>query len=141
MDKVGLVTVTEITTNRKEYGASAIVDALEWTGFIDQGEEGNYYRSESEPDVDGEDEDEAVDEPQPMASSAEPEPTAVAQPRPEPNVDGGAVATPTVGNTGVDINLDVSGTDDPENVRQLLLAIRKGSQEDVENYAVPEGDD
>lgn len=138
-DKVALVTVTELTTKRKEYGAGAIVDALEWTGFIEQNEDGTYYRSEGQPEPTSE--EAAEEEVASQEPPAQPEPTGMAEPRPQPNVDGEAVATPTVGRTGVDINLDVSGTDDPENVRQLLLAIRKGSQEDVENYAAPQEDD
>ena len=43
----------------------------------------------------------------------------------------------TASGSTVDISLDISGSDDPKNVRQLLLAIRQGTQENVENYEHP----
>lgn len=140
MNIVGRVTATELTSNRIEYGALAVIDALEWTGFIERREDGNYYQSAIEPEMGEEDGAKTVAEPPTTSSATQSEPTGAGQPRPDPSVDGGAIANPTVATTGVDINLDVSGSDDPENVRQLLLAIRKGSEEDVENYAVPEED-
>ena len=133
-DKVALVTANELTTNRKERGANAIVELLEWTGFLKE-EDGIYTISE-ESDADERENtetlgasDESTDESEQSNAHVETPPTGNGE---------SAKRQSSMQTGGIDISLDISGSDDPENVRQLLLAIRQGAQEDVDDYEYSE---
>lgn len=129
-DKVALVTANELTTPRKETGAETVVELLEWTGFVE--EEDGAYRISEEAEVDerGESESLGTSDEEPGSLGQD---EASAESRESAN-GGVASRQPSNQTGGPDISLDISGSDDPENVRQLLLAIRKGTQEDLDNY-------
>lgn len=136
---IALVTETDLSSWRHEAGATAVITLLERTGFIEKDQNGQYHVADGnqEPTETGTQVADVTTSVEPTASTPVESGTGAAE-----------APTPTVGDspqqagvTGVSINLDVSGTDDPENVRQLLLAIRKGSREDLENYVGPEADD
>lgn len=136
-DKVALVTANELTTRRKERGAETIVELLEWTGFLE--EEDGVYRISEDPVADERENAETLgtsDEPAEETGQSD------AQVESPPSANGGVAGRqPSVQTGGLDISLDISGSDDPENVRQLLLAIRQGTQEGVDNYEHPNEDE
>lgn len=147
MDKIGFVTSTELKSDRKEWGAEAVADLYEWTGIVVTGEDNQYYLPE---DTLGEESEEETDESQeeqstlneladqPSGNPSE-EATTGDQDTGEIAEEGGSkqdIAADGVGiqTGGVDITLELSGDDDPENVRQLLLAIRIGTEQSTEKY-------
>jgi len=129
-NKVALVTVNELNSPRKQRGAETVVKLLERAGFLRQ-EDGVYRISEnSEPDEKEETETYSTTD---NAAERTSQPDVKSE---SPSSANGGVAgrQPSAQTGGVNISLDISGSDDPENVRQLLLAIRQGTQENVENY-------
>lgn len=136
-DKVALVTANELTSARKERGAETVVELLEWSGFLE--EEDDIYRisenSEPEEKKDTETLGSTDDTTEEIGQSE-------AQVESPTSANGGVAGRqPSIQTGGLDISLDISGSDDPENVRQLLLAIRQGTQEEVDNYEHPEEDE
>lgn len=147
MDKIGFVTSTELTGDRKEWGAEAVADLYEWTGIIVESEDERYYLPDDTPEEEVEEEfDESQEEQstpnevadQTSGSSAAEEVTGntdtneiIDEGRSEQAIAPNGVGIQT---GGVEITLELSGDDDPENVRQLLLAIRAGTEESIEEY-------
>lgn len=128
MDKVSLATATELNHRRKKVGANALIDLFTEAGFLE--EEGDEYYAADRSGTDAEDDAEG------QASEPTPDPDPVQS---EPSAGGATTpsvqpAAPPTQARGIDISLDISGDDDPENVRQLLLAIRNGSEADLEEY-------
>lgn len=124
-NKIGFVTSTELSTRRKKTGAEAIVDLLEWTEIIAQNDQGTYEKSEENLK---DNRDNELENDENSGKSTEKSVT----------VDGGQsqnhvlISDGSSESEGLHINLDISGDDDPENVRKLLLAIRKGTQQNLE---------
>jgi len=128
-DKVALVTANELSSRRNELGAETIVDLLEWARYIEE-EDGRYRISEAS-ETQGREETETLgtssgrpDNPEQVTADAVSQGSANRR----------AAKQQTVQTGGLNISLDISGSEDPENVRQLLLAIRQGTQENIDNY-------
>jgi len=170
VDKVAFITATELTSNRREYGAETIVDLLEWTDFIESNE-GNIYHLiegvEEESDVPSEesststnpegDENSGSVEDTESGSNKKVENTSESEKVADSRANGGVDAS--VGNTetsdedlghedsveveledGLNLNVDLelSGDENPENVRKLVLAIRKAYIQNIDEYEFPE---
>jgi len=170
VDKVAFITATELTSNRREYGAETIVDLLEWTDFIESNE-GNIYHLiegvEEESDVPSEesststnpegDENSGSVEDTESGSNKKVENTSESEKVADSRANGGVDAS--VGNTepsdgdlghensveveledGLNLNIDLelSGDENPENVRKLVLAIRKAYIQNIDEYEFPE---
>jgi hypothetical protein len=136
-DKVALVTANELTTRRKERGAETIVELLKWTGFLE--EEDGIYRISENPRANERENAETLGMSGESANGAEQSDSQVESP---PSANGGVTGRQSSVQTGgLDISLNISGSDDPENVRQLLFAIRQGTQEDVDSYEHPNEDE
>jgi len=132
-DRVALVTANELTSSRKERGAETVVDLLEWAGFLE--EDDGVYRISKKSEPDKKEDTETLGATDDLAEETSQSDVQVESP---PSANGGVAGRqPSAQTGGLDISLDISGSDDPENVRQLLLAIRQGTQEDVENYEHP----
>jgi len=136
-DNVALVTANELSTNRKERGAKTVVELLVWAGYLDESD-GTYFPSDEVESSQEVDENSTTQEPTPEESEvADVEPV-----EPEVSGNGGVQSVgQTAQSNGIYISLDVSGDDDPENVRELLLAIRQGTQEDVDEFDIGKADD
>lgn len=129
VDKIALVTANDITNWRKEAGVSALIAMLERAELIGT-EDDKYYQNEGSQSSSGD----AL-----AASAGQSETEAIEQPEPvaEPTVSEVPVTQPgstQVQTSGLNISLDISGSDDPENVRQLLLAIRHGVEANLDEY-------
>lgn len=121
--KVALVTANELSTKRKKTGARTVIELLEWAGYIEESN-GKYSISEESQETET-----VANQP----SQARPESPEPAQTTEQPHARPVAMANGATAQTGnIDISLDISGSDDPENVRQLLLAIRRGSQGEID---------
>lgn len=145
-NNVALVTATELSDRRRELGAETVIDLFEWASFIKKEDDGMYRMVEStddgqelehkEAETTVEEKSEAPSEEPEISESSEPIATSTISgngdsARPETSVDTG----------GIDISLDVSGDDDPENIRDLLLAIRQGTQEEVDEFDIGKASD
>lgn len=127
-NKIGFVTSTELSNKRKNSGAKALIDLYEWSGFVEQ--DGGEYQRSSENQTAPEEEyeqEEPFSEPDQKPSeerlTADGEGDTKLTPKPDVSKA-----------NGVDITLELSGDDDPENIRQLLLAIRAGTEQDLREY-------
>jgi hypothetical protein len=136
VDKVALVTANELSSRRNELGAETIVDLFEWAGYLEE-EDGIYRVAEESKVEEREEETLGISSDSPVESEQ-----VEAQTGPPASANGGvAKRQQSIQTGGLNISLDISGSDDPENVRQLLLAIRQGTQENVDNYENPEEDE
>jgi hypothetical protein len=171
VDKVAFITATELTSNRREYGAETIVDLLEWTGFLKSDEDDDVYypvddgenerdessgkdstsmdsksdtvtesveETESESDKEVESESESGMSTASMANGG-----VEASTEDTESSDGGLGAEDSMevnlqGRLNLSIDLELSGEENPENVRKLILAIRKAANQDVDEYEFPE---
>jgi hypothetical protein len=131
IDKVALATSTDLTTARKKTGAGATIDLLVEAGFLDE-DSGTYFAA----DTSGSDGPSDAVEPS-VQPTSEPEvlssgPTSQGAPGGSGGVQTAAARPPS---GGIDISLDIDGGDDPENVRDLLVAIREGTESDLDELA------
>lgn len=134
VDKVALATSTELTTARKKTGAGAIIDLLVGAGFFD--EDGDVYYA---ADKSKSKEPEAVSEPS-VKTTSDPEvggPSTSTQDAPTESRVQPTVHHPPSG--GIDISLDINGSDDPENVRKLLVAIRESIETNLDEVPTETG--
>lgn len=132
-DKVALVTANELTTARKQRGAQTVVELLEWTGMIEE-EDGAYYIPQDGETVQyDESETESESDPSPSSTALEQSKLPIESQTSQSTPNGGEreLEIP-VQTEGIDISLDISGSDDPENVEQILLSIRRGLEKDLD---------
>jgi len=155
IDKVAFVTATELSSNRRKYGAEAIVDFLEWTEFIESNEDDIYtvVETPNEEDSDESNQNEEQETPSDDIDSLDSEDNKYRE-EPAKGTNSEKAAPPSEGPDSIDatdiqvtdgvnlnIDLELSGNENPENVRKLILAIRKASDQDIGEYEFPESPD
>ncbi|HET7322991.1 MAG TPA: hypothetical protein VFJ06_01530, partial [Halococcus sp.] len=128
VNKVGFVTANELTSDRIKSGAKAMVELLEWTDFIKSDGEGIYYLveegqrgSDDELKQPPEEEPETVDQHNDTSDRTQNYSSKSQNEIRDSEIQSGVL----------DIKLELTGGEDPENVRKLILAIRKGSEQGI----------
>lgn len=131
VDKVGFVTESELTTSRKKSGAEAIVELLEWTDFITSDEEDIFHLFEGN---ESSNESESSESSSKTAANSQGAINERQAERSRTNEVDSNDRTLGVQSGAVDIQLELTGDEDPENVRKIILAARKGLQQDISKH-------
>lgn len=131
IDSIGYITDTEISHPRQTAGAKGLIGLYEWTGILEANKDGEYRVAEVEsktPDPDppvslDNHDKEAPDEPvKSQRSQSAPSSGAAPQKSRDPT---------TVSNALLDVSIELTGDEDPDNVHKLIVAVRSGLEKDI----------
>ena len=136
IESLAYLTETDHSSPRKKTGLSALVDLYRWTGILSETGDGEYQVSATEIQ-DGKQETELPEnetgthepeeeEEQTERSSSDPP----HEPAQTSSTDSFAQEV-TVADDTVSVDIKLSGDENPQNVRELIVAVRKGLQENI----------
>ena len=127
LDSIGFVTDHELGNYRQKAGANGLIDLYVWTDILEKDEDGEYRAvgfeeddSEQVPDMEGE-------------KTAGPTPDQ--SHRVDVNIDDQQPVdpprSPEIRSVPFDVSLELTGDEDPVNVRDLFIAVRTGLEAEI----------
>lgn len=133
IQSIAYVTERDVETTRQVAGANGLVDLYEWTGILETNGDGEYRVGDMEPDESRFKAPETSDD----SDGEKPEKPAPEQP-PQNSPNGGTVPQtpqnpPSFTGAPFDISLELTGDEDPKNVRKLVVAVRKGLELEIDD--------
>lgn len=136
MDSIGFITDHELNTRRQQAGANGLIGLYEWTGILETNENGEYRAAGGDID---ETKSESPAEPGGSTGEEQENPGQSRSPPTDTNsTDRRGEAPPTdmdITNPVFDISLELNGDEDPENVHDLIMAVRLALYEDIDEYS------
>jgi hypothetical protein len=141
-DSLAYITETDPSTPRKQAGLAALMDLFVWAGILLEVGEDSYQvaniQTQSDPVGAMQTKETAEEEEDSQEQSPDSETSTNGQ---SEDVKVYSQETPPVSKSlkegPLTINLDLSGDEDPENVRNLIIAVREGLQSDVPESQTP----
>lgn len=122
-DSIGFITDHQLEANRQQRGADALIDLYVWTGILEENEDGEYRPVEvKESDANPSESSEEGTQSSPMEEKSADEDGRRHETRPNDQ---------DFADTPFEISLELTGTEDPENVQKLIVAIRAGLDADL----------
>ena len=135
IDSLAYITETDSSNDRKRTGLSALIDLYQWTGILSENSDGKYHvpnpgsreeeiKSETEANSDESQDNDESDTKQTvqLSENSDPSDTNVS-----PSIQEVADSD---GRISIDINL--SGEENPQNVENLILSVRRGLDKKLE---------
>jgi hypothetical protein len=116
LDSIGFITDHQLEAERQQRGADALIDLYVWTGILEESEDGEYRPVEvQESDVNPPESEGTQNSPVEEKSVDDDGRRYDARPNDR-----------DFGDIPFEISLELTGTEDPENVQKLIVAIRAG---------------
>lgn len=143
-NSIAFITENELDSTRLSAGANGLIDLLEWAEILETNEEGEYRvvkkTVDEAPSSSSSVESDKVEEEPELGEIERKEEAQVTNTnqcteenqgtKPEFDHQTGSSSEMSSPNS-LNINLELSGDEDPENVRELLLAIRMGLEQNI----------
>lgn len=126
---VAYITDKEVENTRQVAGANGFVDLYAWAGILDTNEDGEYKVVEAETEAQGP--SESLND----SDEEEPEDRPPEQPPQNTPNDGATPQTPenppNFTDSPFEISLELTGDEDPESIKKLIIAVRVGLEADI----------
>lgn len=134
VDSLAYLTETDLSSPRKKTGLSALVDIYSWTDILSETNDGK-YRFSSEPQQEMQKAESTEDkgelqEPTEQEST-EQESTASSTEQAQNISANHSSQKTTIADGTVSVDIELSGDEDPQNVKELIIAVREGLQEEI----------
>ena len=133
IESLAYLTETDHSSSRKKTGLSALVDLYRWTGILSETGDGEYQVSATEI----QDEKQETELSESETGTHEPEEEQTERSSSDPSHE--SAQTSSTDNFGekvaddtISVNIKLSGDENPQNVKDLIVAVREGFQEDID---------
>lgn len=135
VDSLAYLTETDLSSPRKKTGLSALVDIYSWTKILSETDNGK-YRLSSEPQRESQEAESTEDRGELQEStgqgSTERESTTSSTEQAQSISANHSSQKTTIADGTVSVDVELSGDEDPQNVKELIIAVREGLQEEIE---------
>ena len=134
IESLAYLTETDHSSSRKKTGLSALVDLYRWTGILSETGDGEYQVSATEI----QDEKQETELSESETGTHEPEEEQTERSSSDPSHESAQTSSTdsfaqeeTVADDTVSVDIKLSGDENPQNVKDLIVAVREGLRENI----------